>query len=615
MITVNGKEYRNLEEQVLKNQKDIQDFKDGNQTIAEFGITVVGILSDASQLPEFGEAYGDAYLIGTATPYDMRVWTRDVANNTAKWVDLGEFPLQGPKGDRGEVGSIIYFGTVDLENERADRAGDFYINTVTGYWYQSVEISSVCVWEKRFSLKGEKGDRGEQGKQGVQGIPGEQGKTGPIGPQGIQGETGPVGPAFNIQGTLASTDNLPTPTEEMQDKGYAYIIPNSEGVKHIWVVQGNDVEKVFMWVDIGVSGVQGPKGETGAGIDTLTDTNLTLGNTTVTYDTTEGMNINSTMRQTYGDGQQHDSMLDLNIPIKPGDGILIDKKDNEEFVEIKTSQLIPNTSKENVFTAKQSITDVLTIIDPDNPDDYIKIFAPKKTDTYGHINIKPHNSNVDYILQLPTNNGRLLNHNDLPQAVIINQPSSATSGTLSAVQLSTLRISNDNYIIFNNELYRLSDKEHTTGMLSYTHTGWDGTAIRDKSINITISTRAWTLVQGEASSGGKLYIHTIPLKRETIDYGTVNILTSKQDKLVASEITEQDYYLVLNYYRFDSASNTYISVIGGHILKDHGELTLFGDISIQGVSGPSTDVNAVLSFSPIIYFDTFEPTGYIITEI
>ena len=47
MLKYDGKIYRNLEEQVLQNQKDIQDFKDGNQTIAEFGITVKGILSQA----------------------------------------------------------------------------------------------------------------------------------------------------------------------------------------------------------------------------------------------------------------------------------------------------------------------------------------------------------------------------------------------------------------------------------------------------------------------------------------------------------------------------------------------------------------------------------------
>lgn len=400
MITVNGKEYRNLEEQVLKNQKDIQDFKDGNQTIAEFGITVVGILSDASQLPEFGEAYGDAYLIGTVTPYDMRVWTRDVANQSAKWVDLGAFPLQGPKGERGEIGSTIIIGN-GTPTSVPTRAGDYFINFINGNWYMSVESTEGgYIWVYRFNLKGEKGDRGEQGKQGVQGIPGEQGKTGPIGPQGIQGETGPVGPAFNIQGTLASTDNLPTPTEQMQDKGYAYLIPNSEGVKHIWVVQGNDVEKVFMWVDVGVSGVQGPQGETGTGIDNLTITNLTLGNTIVTYDTTDGMNINSTMRQTYDNGQQHDSILDLNIPIKPGDGILIDKKDNEEFVEIKTSEIIPRIDKTNNFL-KEQIVDNNLKISFNNDNYYCKYYAPSAGPGYAAGAVIIYSKGREYDLKYP----------------------------------------------------------------------------------------------------------------------------------------------------------------------------------------------------------------------
>lgn len=93
--------------------------------------------------------------------------------------------------------------------------------------------------------------------------------------------------------------------------------------------------------------------------------------------------------------------------------------------------------------------------------------------------------------------------------VVINQPASATSGTLTAGQLATLQASDNNYIIFNNELYRLADKQHTAGILSYTHTGWDGTAVQNKSINITISTLAWVLVQGE--SGGKLYFHRLRL--------------------------------------------------------------------------------------------------------
>lgn len=335
MLQFGNKEFRNLEEQVEKNAQDIQDFKYGNQTIAEFGITVVGILASAEELPAQGENFGDAYLIGSQTPYDMRVWTRDVANNTAKWVDLGAFPLQGPKGDKGDIGSIITAGPGEpLNNPTA--SNQFYINMTTGYWYISFESSAgVFQWIRRFTLKGGKGDRGEQGKQGVQGLTGPQGKTGPIGPTGLPGPKGDVGPAFNVQGTLASSSNLPTPTAAMQDKGYAYIIPDTEGTKHIWVIQGPEGGP-FQWVDVGAAGVgiQGEKGTDGIGLNTLTDTNLTYGNVTVTYNTTDGIGINGTMRQTY-DGTNHDSKVDMHIPLVPGNGILIGKQAGTEKVEIK----------------------------------------------------------------------------------------------------------------------------------------------------------------------------------------------------------------------------------------------------------------------------------------
>lgn len=335
MLKYGNRELRNLEDQVEKNAQDIEDFKNGNQTIAEFGITVVGILATAAELPAQGENFGDAYLIGLSTPYDMRVWTRDVANNTAKWVDLGAFPLQGPKGDKGDIGSTISFGNGEpLYNPTA--SNQFYINITTGYWYVSFEYTSgVFQWVKRFTLKGEKGDRGEQGKQGVQGLTGPQGKTGPIGPQGANGEKGDVGPAFNVQGTLASSANLPVPTAAMQDKGYAYLIPDAQGTKHIWVIQGPEGGP-FSWVDVGTAGVgiQGPKGTDGVGLNTLTDTDLTYGDVTVTYDTTDGIGINGTMRQTY-DGTNHDSMMDISIPLVAGNGISIDKQANAEKVEVK----------------------------------------------------------------------------------------------------------------------------------------------------------------------------------------------------------------------------------------------------------------------------------------
>lgn len=327
MLKFGNQEFRNLEEQVFKNQQDIQDFKDGNQTIAEFGITVVGILSSADQLPASGDNFGDAYLIGTETPYDMWVWTRNIPLQKAMWVALGKFPLRGPRGDKGDKGSQIYSGN-GLPT-LTGQEGDVYINTATGilYQYEGTE------WKEKFSIKGPMGPRGLQGHQGIQGERGATGLPGPIGPQGAQGPKGDYGPSFNIQGTLASTANLPTPTADMKSKGYSYIIPDAQGVKHVWVIQGTDT---LQWVDLGTAGVQGERGPQGIGIDTLTDLNLTLGDTTVLYDTTEGIQLTSTGRATYN-GEQHDFTSDLALPIIGKDGITIDKAADSEKIEISGS--------------------------------------------------------------------------------------------------------------------------------------------------------------------------------------------------------------------------------------------------------------------------------------
>lgn len=88
-------------------------------------------------------------------------------------------------------------------------------------------------------------------------------------------------------------------------------------------------------------------------------------------------------------------------------------------------------------------------------------------------------------------------------------PDSATQGTLTVEQFTALQLNKGNCIILNNEIYRLADNQHTTGVISYVHTGWDSNIV-NKSINITVSTRAWTMLVGQ-SGGGKLYRHEVRL--------------------------------------------------------------------------------------------------------
>lgn len=70
------------------------------------------------------------------------------------------------------------------------------------------------------------------------------------------------------------------------------------------------------------------------GINTLTDVNLTLGDIIVQYDTTEGIQINSTARFTT-QGTNHDAVMDLALPIVGKKGIVIDKAADSEKIEVK----------------------------------------------------------------------------------------------------------------------------------------------------------------------------------------------------------------------------------------------------------------------------------------
>lgn len=351
MLKFNGLEFRNLEEQVGKNTQDIQDFKDGNQTIAEFGITVLGVLETESQIPAQGQNYGDAYLVGYSAPYDMRVWTRDVANNTAKWVDLGQFPLAGPKGDKGPIGSIITDGK-GVPVSIPSSVNDYYIDRDTGYWYTVRKTSSgALVWEASFSLKGEKGDRGERGLQGLKGDKGDKGDTGPIGPTGAKGDKGDTGSSFTIVAKVASADNLPDPTTV---KSYqAYLVGNDTDGWDTYVVVGG------VWTNLGkVQGVQGPAGTDGVGINNLSNLDLTFGNFTLTFNSSNGLTINSTARFTYP-GANHDATMKLNIPIIPSRGISFEKTAAQQVL-IKANMpmitITPDTATSGTLNAGQMAT-------------------------------------------------------------------------------------------------------------------------------------------------------------------------------------------------------------------------------------------------------------------
>ena len=113
MLKFGNREFRNLQEQVLKNMCDIQDIEQGATVLAAFGIKVVGQVNQVSDLPApttYKGNLGDAFLVGTEAPYLYYIYAKAYdGQEQPAFYNLGQFPQPGPKGDKGDAAG---FGTV-----------------------------------------------------------------------------------------------------------------------------------------------------------------------------------------------------------------------------------------------------------------------------------------------------------------------------------------------------------------------------------------------------------------------------------------------------------------------------------------------------------------------
>lgn len=111
--------------------------------------------------------------------------------------------------------------------------------------------------------------------------------------------------------------------------------------------------KVKAEVDSSQKSVKFIDGGKDDGINSLTNVNLTVGNTTVQYDTTNGIQLNSIARFT-GAAGNHDSMIDLALPVVGKDGIVIDKAADSEKIEISGKNFVRKLTGSSIVYTKGS---------------------------------------------------------------------------------------------------------------------------------------------------------------------------------------------------------------------------------------------------------------------
>lgn len=213
------KEYLNIWEQVQKNKDDIRSFVQGAKTLADFGIKVIGYVSDPDELPDPAEYYqdggefGDAFAIAATEepPYEYYVFTRPFEEgDNPQWFNIGEFPKVGPQGEPGEDGA---------QGEQGERGP--------------------------IGPQGPKGATGQTGPQGAQGIQGPEGQRGP------QGEQGEPGTFFHIRGKVSSADLLPAAADV--DDQAAYLV-GADAPYDVYCIM--DVSGTHYWVNLGPVAVQ-----------------------------------------------------------------------------------------------------------------------------------------------------------------------------------------------------------------------------------------------------------------------------------------------------------------------------------------------------------------------
>lgn len=189
------------------------------------------------------------------TPGDIddTVYFRQIGDSTdAGKVDVGYFHELYVDGDTlyiggvavdgngGEGGGAAWFSGDGTPSESVGSSGDYYLDNLSGDYYEKLNTKSMFNWTLQGNLKGAQGLQGLQGIQGIPGIKGDTGEKANTGDTGLQG------------------------------------IPGTPGVKG----------------DTGDTGSTGPKGDTGsAGPNTVTTSTTTNGTgfvkgngSTITFD-------------------------------------------------------------------------------------------------------------------------------------------------------------------------------------------------------------------------------------------------------------------------------------------------------------------------------------------
>lgn len=623
--TPHGVTIYNLENQVLKNKLDIQNLKTSEKVLATFGIKVIGTADNSSAIPTVAVykasnpdwEYGDAYAVGTASPYEFYILTRaDETHTEDYWFNLGQ--IKGPKGDPGTDGA-------DGADGKDGVSPTVAVGTVTtGNPGTPVSVTN-----------------GGTSTNVVLNFRIPQGATGDKGAKGDKGDTGF---AVNIASELNNINELPTASASYVNIGY--VIKDADGDSNLYVCMTNASTGAWYWNNVGKIAFSADYvSQNEYNQDKLTDIPVTL------YD---GGNQNTTINLKNGNGNLIGTGFGFGTI--NGNDILVNSNNvegNLELVQVidmsnYTFEEISNYPDE-VFTALKNflVTNKIRAVGVEpiysSASKMIAAtlllkdgqFALKSIDNNGQgtvvLSFIEHglsgttavveriiDATLTYTNGVPTSLDELINDTYTTSLgdIITLTPASATQGTLTQDEVNELTTDMSVKLQLNNELYYLNNNQSTPGVLVYTHNGYDGQKGVNKYISVTISTRGWVMTQ-DAGGGSDLYMHRVAISSDNWLL-FVSFLSTNQTKLTIEEIIRT---------KFNSACNITGQEVGGNVVRlpinvyytSNTDNVSISSINIDTSNGSSSYVmgtKVATSKWKIVNVNSTKPdNGYIVTKI
>ena len=601
----------NLENQVLKNKVDIQNLQTSEKVLATFGIKVIGTAANSTLIPtvEFYKAsnpdwgYGDAYAVGTASPYEFYILTRADENHTQDyWFNLGV--IKGPKGDPGNDGAngadgkdgvspTVAVGTVTTGNPGTP------VSVTNGGTSTNVVLN--------FRIpKGATGDKGDKGDKGDTGF------------------------AVSIASELNNINELPTASASYVNIGY--VIKDADGDSNLYVCMTNASTGAWYWNNVGKIAFSADYvSQNEYNQDKLTDIPVTLydggtQNTTINLKNGNGNLIGTG----FGFGTINGSDILVKSNNVEGNLNVVEYIDLRNFTtdDIAAATTTPATRaaileafkhwlrKNKVYANGETPTYdysvggkaatlllkdgsyTLTDIDEEDLNDRYYTFEWHTLD----VNVYPATQMIDIKLvfeitwanQAPTTVADVTY--ELKQSIfndtLLLTPNSATQGTLTPTELEKLTTNEYCLIELNKELYYLNDNQHTNGVLVYTHNGYDGKMGIHKYISVTISTRGWVMTQ-------ETYNNMFAVQQKTITEDNYDA-TADEYKIDLSNVNYGMYiYTWGNLQRYQSPVHFNFGQMQGGIGKMIvlGKCTSFEPVDASSVISLPVGANAELAYS------------------